>query len=776
MRLLSLIFLVNSIATAQTPGKIAAAMQEMIRAKEIPGAVTLVATREGVTHLQAIGQAGHSPASKPLRNDSIFWIASMTKPITGTAIMMLQEEGKLSVDDPVSKFIPGFGSLTLKHLMTHTSGLPEATNEEAKGARTLAELIPFHLNKPVRFEPGSKWQYCQSGLNTLGRIVEIASGQRFEKFLEARLFKPLGMKDTTFYLRPAQLARLVTPVKREEDGTFTEASISLLQGKSPTETDRYPAANGGLFSTAPDYARFARMILNQGTLDGRRYLKPESVKQMTTIQTGELVTGFTPGNGWGLTWCVVRQPQGITAMLAPGTFGHGGAYGTQAWIDPVNGVALILMVQRSNFANSDASPVRLAFQQAAMPPPPRGKVILISLDGFPAYALDDPKLPIPTLRKLMRDGVGAPMTAINPTVTWPNHTTMVTGVRADEHGLLANGTIVRTGAWPPVKVDPMIDKDKMVHVPTVYDAAHQAGLTTAQVDWVAINNAPGITWAFREWADADGPLEREMIAKGAITAADVDAFTKSNILHRDQIWTRAGVYLIKEHQPDLLLLHLLSLDSEHHQYGPNTLAGRTAMAFLDSCVEKLVTAVREAGLEGRTTFLIVSDHGFKAYKSQIRPAAALAAAGLGDKVYVLPEGGTAYVYASDPELIPRVRQILQGVEGIDKVIGVDEYAALGLPRPERDPQFGQLLLAAKDGYSFSGATGGPVTAAVPQAGGSHGYLASESDMNPIFIASGRGVRAGGKLTQVSNLELAPTIAQLLGVSLPTAKAKPIPLQ
>lgn len=765
-----------SFSLAQTPDKIAAAMEEMIRAKEIPGAVTLVATREGVRQVNAVGQAGPGSSSKPMRNDSIFWIASMTKPITGTAIMMLQEEGKLSVDDLVTRFIPGYGNLTIKHLMTHTSGLPEATDDEARTARTLAELNPFHLNKPKQFEAGAKWQYCQSGINTLGRIVEIASGQRFEKFLESRLFKPLGMKDTTFYLRASQLPRLVTPVKREIDGSFTETTVSILRGKAPTSTDRYPAANGGLYSTAPDYARFARMILNQGTLDGRRYLKPDSVKQMTTIQTGDLVTGFTPGNGWGLTWCVIRRPQGITAMLAPGSFGHGGAYGTQTWLDPVNGVALILMVQRSNFANSDASPVRMAFQQAAMPAPPRGKVILISLDGFPAYALDDPKLPIPTLRKLMAAGTSAPMTAINPTVTWPNHTTMVTGVRADEHGLLANGTIVRTGSWPPVKVDPMIDKDKMVHVPTVYDAARKAGLTTAQVDWVAINNAPGITWAFREWADTEGPLEKEMIAKGAITTADVDAFSKSNILFRDQIWTRAGVYLIKEHQPDLLLLHLLSLDSEHHQYGPNTLAGRTAMAFLDSCVEKLVAAVRDAGLEGRTTFFIVSDHGFKAYKNQIRPAAALAAAGLGDKVYVLPEGGTAYIYASDPSVIPAARQALQGVEGIAKIIEPAEYPALGLPLPERDSQFGQLLLAARDGYSFSGATGGPVTAAVPQVGGSHGYLASETDMNPIFIASGRGVRAGVKLGTVSNVDLAPSIAQLLGVPLPTAKGKPIPLQ
>jgi len=409
----------------------------------------------------------------------------------------------------------------------------------------------------------------------------------------------------------------------------------------------------------------------------------------------------------------------------------------------------------------------------------RPKVVVISLDGFPASALDDPKLPIPTLRKLIRNGISAPMTVINPSVTWPSHTTMMTGVLADEHGLLANGTIVRTGGWPPVKVDPMIAKEKMVHVPTVYDAAFRAGLTTAQVDWVAINQAQTITWAFSEWPSADGPLEREMLGKGVITPAELEGFTKANILFRDQIWTRAAAYIIREHNPDLMLYHLLTLDSVHHQYGPNTLAGRAAIAFLDSCVEKIVAAVQDAGLAGRTTFFVVADHGFKGYTKQIRPAVALAAAGLSNKVYVLPEGGTAYVYLRESEaseLAPKVRQALEGVEGIDRIYGVDDYAALGLPRPEKDPQFGQLLLAAKTGYSFSGATGGPVTAEVPQLAGSHGYLVTDPEMRSLFIASGYGVAPGKKLDRVASLDIAPTIAQLLRLALPTAKGKPITLR
>jgi predicted AlkP superfamily pyrophosphatase or phosphodiesterase len=339
---------------------------------------------------------------------------------------------------------------------------------------------------------------------------------------------------------------------------------------------------------------------------------------------------------------------------------------------------------------------------------------------------------------------------------------------------------VPTGAWPPIKVDPMIDKVKMVHVPTVYDAAHNVGLTTAQIDWVAINNAPTITWPFNEWATPAGPLEQEMIQKGAIAATDVQDFTKANILFRDQIWTRAAVYLIREHRPNLMLLHFLSLDSVHHGFGPKSLAATSAIAFLDSCVEKVVAAVHEAGMDDRTTFLVVADHGFKGYTKEIRPAIALAAADLAGKVHVVAEGGTAMVYldqAQAAELLPKVTHVLQGVEGVDKVIGVDGFAALGLPVPSKDPQMSQLLLTAKDGYSFSGATGGPVTAAMPQLRGSHGYLNSDPDMDALFIASGYGVRAGVALpARISNLDVAPSIAKLLGVPLPSAKGKPLPLQ
>jgi predicted AlkP superfamily pyrophosphatase or phosphodiesterase len=217
----------------------------------------------------------------------------------------------------------------------------------------------------------------------------------------------------------------------------------------------------------------------------------------------------------------------------------------------------------------------------------------------------------------------------------------------------------------------------------------------------------------------------------------------------------------------------------HHGYGPKTLAATSAIAFLDSCVEKIVNAVRESGMQDRTTFLIVADHGFKAYTKEIRPAIALAAAGLTGKVYVLAEGGCALVYIDKSqvaELLPKTVQALQGLEGIDRVVAQDGFGALGLPLPGKDPQMGQLLLTAKAGYSFSGATGGPVTAAVEQTRGSHGYVASDPDMDALFIASGYGVRRGAKLDKIANLDIAPTIAKLLGVPLPTAKGKALPIE
>ena len=353
------------------------AMQKCIDDHEVAGSVTLVAAGDGIVHLDAVGKADLA-SDRPMSSDQLFWIASMTKPITGAAVLMMQDEGKLRVDDLVEKYIPEFAGLktaegepakvTIRHLLTHTSGLAEMSGrgQGTRPVKTLAEAIPYYVNRPVAFKPGSKWVYCQSGINTAARVVEIVSGKTFDAFCDERIFGPLGMKDTTFYPAQEQLARLAQSYARNQDGTLEAAPLRMLGGPISSR-ERMPMANGGLFSTASDYYRFCRMLLDGGRFEGKTLLKPETVRQMTTVQSGDVKTGFTPGNGWGIGVCVVREPRGITAMLSKGTFGHGGAFGTQAWVDPKVRRIYILMVQRANFPNSDSSPVRLAFQKAAAP-------------------------------------------------------------------------------------------------------------------------------------------------------------------------------------------------------------------------------------------------------------------------------------------------------------------------------------------------------------------------------------------------------------------------
>ena len=365
---------------SKLPG-IDAAMQAVIAKNEVAGAVTAVVTKDKVLDLETIGYADVA-AKRPMSTDTMFWIASMTKPVTGVAVLMLQDEGKLSVADPVAKYLPEFANLktpsgkpanlTLTQILTHTSGLGEASGPAAQSARTLADLVPIWLAAPMQYEPGAQWKYTQSGINAAARIVEVVSGMTFDVFVQKRIFDPLGMKDTTFYPTDAQRARLVTAYGKNAT-TGALAAVPPRADFGPR--NKPPQGNGGLYSTGPDYARFCRMLLNGGTLDGRRYLSAEAMKLLMTPQTGDLPTGFFQtedrGNhgtnyGWGIATSILKTPHdGVASMLSPGTYGHGGAWGTQAWIDPVKGVAYILMIQRSGLPNSDGSDVRLAFQQAA---------------------------------------------------------------------------------------------------------------------------------------------------------------------------------------------------------------------------------------------------------------------------------------------------------------------------------------------------------------------------------------------------------------------------
>jgi len=218
----------------------------------------------------------------------------------------------------------------------------------------------------LQFEPGSKWSYCNPGINTLGRLIEVASGMDYAKFMEKRLFNPLGMKNTTFWPSKAQQARLTTSYKPTADNQgLEETTIKYLSGDL-SDRKRMPLAAGGLFSCAEDLAKIYQMVLNGGLLNGRRYLKEETLKLMTTSQLGDMKVSFADGMNMGLGFHIVNTPMGVTEALSPGSFGHGGAYGTQAWIDPVRGLAIVLLIQRAGLPNSDGSEMRAALQKRAV--------------------------------------------------------------------------------------------------------------------------------------------------------------------------------------------------------------------------------------------------------------------------------------------------------------------------------------------------------------------------------------------------------------------------
>jgi CubicO group peptidase (beta-lactamase class C family) len=374
--------------TADLSSRIRARMKEFVAQGQISGSVTLVGRRDEVVSLEAVGLRSIEDGL-PMRRDTIFRIASMTKPITAIGVMMLAEDGKLALDDPVEKHLPEFRgqmmvaeraedaillkkparAITLRDLAAHTSGLPSASPaglRELYSLRnhTLAEAVMAFSQRPLDFEPGTRWAYCSPGIDTLGRVIEVLSGQSYEGFLQERLFDPLGMRDTTFYPSPAQLRRAAVVYERKNGDL---RPVAAFRGGLPKGA-RYPLPAGGLFSTAPDLARLYQMLLSGGTASGRRYLTEAALTEMTRVQTGDLEAGFSEGIGFGLGWSIVRQPVGLTEMLSPGTYGHGGGYGTQCWIDPHRGLFTILLTQRPDLNARDEAFLRRQLPQIAFEP------------------------------------------------------------------------------------------------------------------------------------------------------------------------------------------------------------------------------------------------------------------------------------------------------------------------------------------------------------------------------------------------------------------------
>lgn len=379
---LSLSAAIPVLAGAEKSGRFAAVtqrMQEFVDKGEVAGVVTLIATKDLIIHRDAVGKTDIAKDRK-MQTGDIFWIASMTKPIAAVCIAILADEGKLAFDDPLAKHLPEFAALTisqngqtsrparaitLRDAMTHTSGLGEMTQRDPH--MTLAEMSKLLAQRPLRFEPGSRWGYSTAGIDVLGRVVEVLSGMPFERFFQKRVLDPLGMKDTSFWIDPKKESRLAHSYRwNAQTQKLEETTIPYLYKSAATDRKRPPLGGAGLFSTAEDIAKFYQMMLNKGSLKGRRILKPETVAEMTRKQTGELTA--RPGMPWGLGFSVVEDPAKMPAnsVLSPGSFGHGGAFSTQSWADPVKNLIWVVMFQRDGKGNPDNSDVRIAFQEAAM--------------------------------------------------------------------------------------------------------------------------------------------------------------------------------------------------------------------------------------------------------------------------------------------------------------------------------------------------------------------------------------------------------------------------
>jgi predicted AlkP superfamily pyrophosphatase or phosphodiesterase len=403
----------------------------------------------------------------------------------------------------------------------------------------------------------------------------------------------------------------------------------------------------------------------------------------------------------------------------------------------------------------------------ALPAQQKPMVVVISLDAFAAQSLADPNLPAPTLHHLMQTGSYASMRPINPTVTWPNHTAMVTGVNASKHHVLVNGLIRGQRGTDDPTIQFEAPKSVLVAVPTVYDLVHNAGMTTAEVDWVAITNPGTIDWSFAERA-GPGPIVDDLLASGSLTRADLTHFFKPSQAWRDRIYTLAAIDILKKHHPNLTLIHLLALDGIEHKTGFGNDSGLNTIAFLDDRVKDIVDAVREAGDLDRTTFLIVSDHGQQSTHFVLHPEALLngSASQPGGETHVIPEGGYALLYQqhATPASTAALAKLFQGQKGVRAVLTPGQAAQDGWPTPAQTPQAPDLLLYATDDCKFGDGDKLPFATPAPQSG-AHGYPNTVPLMQAIFIASGRGIEPLGRISAIPNLDVAPTIAALLGVQM-----------
>jgi predicted AlkP superfamily pyrophosphatase or phosphodiesterase len=421
-------------------------------------------------------------------------------------------------------------------------------------------------------------------------------------------------------------------------------------------------------------------------------------------------------------------------------------------------------------------------------------VVVISVDGLAAFYFDDPRAEMPTIRALAREGAcAARMKACAPTVTWPNHTTLITGVLAGRHGIVGNDYFDRARRKPVIMIaDPSFDKEQIVRVPTLYDLAKARGLTTSAIRWPATRGAKALDWTLPDvFSDellhqyTTPALMAECKQAGVWADGEVVRYGQREFrVVSDEMCTRVFNFILRNHHPSLALLHLTHVDSVEHTKGPRTPEAYAAIKSADEQV-RVVWEEAKRDYAERLTLMIVSDHGFSPVERLVLPNVPLREAGLievaagkatGGKVHVLGQGGAALVYVLDEQnrrpVINQVRRIFTGLDGVESVAGPEEFKSHGLALPQDDPHSPDLVLFAREGYSFDESAAGSA-ASIPRREllGSHGHDENLPCMYATFIAWGSGIKPATQLGEIQNTDVAPTIARILDLPLPAGDGK-----
>ncbi|MCC7419044.1 MAG: alkaline phosphatase family protein [Planctomycetaceae bacterium] len=422
-------------------------------------------------------------------------------------------------------------------------------------------------------------------------------------------------------------------------------------------------------------------------------------------------------------------------------------------------------------------------------------VVLISVDGLAASYLTDPKADLPTLRRLAKEGAVADgMITTFPSVTWPSHTSLITGTTARRHGVLGNVTLDRRAGKEVTYIgDPTLTRDEAIRVPTLYDAARAAGLKTASVIWPCSNGAKSLDWVIPDsnkpalHAQFTTPGLAEDLGKAGIDITKLGAWgwQKQHSTIRDETYSRVARYLLEKHSTNLLLLHYITPDGVEHAYGPHTPEAYAAVKESDQRVKEVWDALQKPPFAGRSALFVVSDHGFAPYEKIIQPNTVLRTLGLVEvddkgkpakrRAWCVAQGGSAFVYILDEparaELLPKVKAALSGLEGVSRVIEPEDFEKLGLPRPEDNLEAPHLILATGPGFSFGDSATGETLVDAGGRKGTHGHLPEPAYMHATFLAAGTGIKPGTKLKTPRNIDVAPTIAKLLGLKLPSAEGR-----